>query len=255
MEKLTTKKKVLTPVLNLELLQQKANEAAQKGATDAINEFYNGYNSPYKKAIEENLKTKGVDCNFDIPDIIAVLNEKLSSEIDMIANTAISKTFIPLVKDFLIRENSNINFSDILKKFIEHTEFNYKDKKIIDYTVEKVERENSSSSLRDTFPVYRISDGTTGFEIHFYNSNESTTIMSLPYVLINNKNYYREYEVKETMKISLDGGATLELPFRRGILENNFVRYCARLVIGNSNIKFDCTDFSEDMFPEKECLC
>ncbi len=251
---LNPKKKDLNPVLNLELLQQKANEAAQKGAIDAINEFYTGYSSPYKKAIEEKLKTKGVDSNFDIPDIIAVLNEKISSEIDMIANIAISKTFIPLVKDFLIREDSNLNFSDILKKFIEHTGFDYNDKEINDYTVEKVENEDRSSSLKDSFPVYRISDGTTGYEIHFYNSKESITIMSLPYVLNGNKKYYRNYEAKETMKISLDG-VTLELPFRRGVLEDSFVKYCARLVIGNSNIKFDCTDFSEDMFPDKECRC
>ncbi len=245
----------ITPVLDLELLQKKANEAAQKGAIDALNEFYNGYNSPYKKAIQENLINKGVDNNFDIPDIIAVLNEKLSSEIDLIANTAISKTFIPFVKDFLIRENSTVNFSDILKKFIEHTDYKSDDKLISDYTVEKVENHDRNSSLNDSFPVYRISNGTIGYEIHFYNNKESITIISLPYTLNDNKKYYREYEVKETMKISLDGGVTLEMPFRRSVLENDFVRYCARLVIGNSNIIFDCTDFSEDMFPENECHC
>ncbi|MFK5281440.1 hypothetical protein ACI3PL_17950, partial [Lacticaseibacillus paracasei] len=66
-------KEEIKPVLNLEYLQQKANEYATKGVEDAIENFYNGYNSPYKKAIEENLKNKGVDNNFDIPDIIAVL--------------------------------------------------------------------------------------------------------------------------------------------------------------------------------------
>lgn len=79
--------------------------------------------------------------------------------------------------------------------------------------------------------------------------------MSLPYCLNENKKYYREYEKNDKMKLSLDGGATLELPFVRSILENNFVRFCARLVIGNSNIVFDVTEFDEDMFPERECHC
>lgn len=245
----------LTPVLDLELLQQKANQAAQKGALEAIEKFYSGYDSPYKKAIEESLISKGFDSNFDIPDIVVVLNEKLSSEIDAIANTAIAKTFIPLVKDFLIRESTNVKFSDILEKFIEFTDFDHHENEMSDYEVIKIE-EDGSKSLRDSFPVYQISNGKIGFELRFYrNSEEKITIMSLPYTLQDNGKYYRQYEIKQTMKISLDSGASLELPFTRGILENEFVRYCARLVIGNSNIEFDCLDFSEEMFPERECHC
>lgn len=244
----------LTPVLNLELLQQKANAAAQKGATDAINEFYNSYNSPYKKAITKSLESKGVDSNFDIPDIIAVLNAKFSEEIDAIANTAIAKTFIPLVKDFLIRENSNINFSEILVRFIKYTEFDHDEMDICQYTVEKIEKESRGSHLNNSFPVFQISNGKKGFELHFYTNKEITTLMMLPYVLNSNQKYYKEYESKETMKISLDGGATLELPFKKGILADEFIRFCARLVIGNSNINFDVTDFSEEMFPEFEII-
>lgn len=246
---------ILTPVLNTELLQEKTNEAALKGAIDAIYNFYNGYDSPYKKAITENLTNKGVDNNFDIPDIIAVVNEKISNEIDIIANTAISKTFIPLVKDFLTREDSNIKFTDILKKFIEYTRFDHDDHDIDDYSVEKIEKDGRSESLNNTFPVYQISNGKHGFELHFYKDKDKTTLMSLPYTLSNNQKYYREYEIKETMKISLDGGVSLELPFKIGILENEFIRYCARLVIGNSVIQFDETEFSSDLFPERECHC
>ncbi len=248
--------KNLTPILDLEDLQQKANEYAQKGAEDAIKEFYTGYNSPYKKAIEENLNNKGVDNNFDIPDIVAVLNQKLSSEVDTIANAAIAKTFIPLVKEFLTREEANVKFSDILEKFINYTDFNREDFDTSDYEVTKVERYDRSPSLRETFPVYQITNGKDGFELHFYRANDRLTVMSLPYRLTDNKRYYGHgHEIKETMKLSLDGGATLELPFISGILENDFVRFCARLVIGNSNIILDVENFEEDMFPEKECHC
>lgn len=246
--------KEFKPVLNLELLQQKANEEAEKGALDAIKEFYTGYNSPYKKAIEQNLINKGVDNNLDIPDIIAILNDKISSEIDAIANTAIAKTFVPLVKDFLSREKTEVKFSEILEKFVEHTDFKNDEHDRDDYTVEKIETYDSDS-LRNTFPTYQISNGKIGYELHFHVNKEVSTLMALPYVLKDNKKYYRDYEVKETMKISLDGGATLEMPFRRGILENDFVRYCARLIVGNCNVEFDMLDFEDSMFPESECHC
>lgn len=245
----------LKPVLDLEYLQKKANEYAQKGAEDSIKEFYNGYNSPYKKAIEESLKNKGVDTNFDIPDIVAVLNQKLSTEIDAIANTAIAKTFIPLVKDFLIREDSEVKFSDILKKFIEVTDYKYGNLGIHRYQVNKIEKEERSQSLNDSFPVYQITNGEDGFELRFYADKKVTSLMSLPSQLKGNKKYMPHYEQRDTMKLSLDGGATLEMPFVRGVLENDFVRYCARLVIGNCNIIFDVQEFEEDMFPEDECHC
>lgn len=245
----------LNPVLSLDVLKQKANEYAQKGAEEVIKEFYTGYNSPYKKAIQKDLETKGVDSNFDIPDIVAVLNEKFSAEVDAIANTAISKTFIPLVKDFLIRESSDVKFSDILNKFIEYADPS-SDCDISDFEVNKVEDDNRSESLRDTFPTYQITNGKDGFELHFYRSSDKTvTLMLLPYRLSDSsRNRYSSlnYSTKETMKLSLDGGATLELPFTRGILENDFVRYCARLIMGNCNIALDVTEFSDDMFPERE---
>lgn len=241
----------LKPVLNLEQLQQKANEYAQKGAEETIKEFYCGYNSPYKKAIEEDMKHKAVVNNFDIPDIIAVLNQKISTEIDMIANTAIAKTFIPLIKNFLVREEAEIKFSDILRKFIEFTNFDYDDCEISNYEVNKITDRHSSNSLNEMFPTYKITNGKIGFEIHFHKDKEKATIMSLPYSLTESGKYYREFERNDKMKLSIDGGVTLELPFVRGVLDNDFIRYCARIIIGNCNVIFDVEDFDEDMFPEE----
>jgi len=246
--------KVILPILDTEALQKKANDYAQKGAEKALEDFYTGYDSPYKKALIENLQNKGIDANFNIPDIIGMLNDRLTQEIDIIANTAISKTFIPLVKEFLTREESEIKFSQILEKFIEHSEFKYDDDlDMDDYTVEKIE--DTGKSYRSSFFQYQISNGKIGYELRFYKNGEGTTIMSLPYMLSENGKYYRNYESKQTMKISLDGGASLELPFTKGILEDSFVSFIARLVIGNSKIIFDVTEFDEDMFPKDECNC
>lgn len=246
---------ILVPVLDQNKIQEKANEAAMAGALKEVEDFYNSYNSPYRDAIKVSLRNKAVDSNFDIPNIVAVLNQKISQEIDMIANTAVSKTFIPLVKEFLTREDAKIKFSQILKKFIESVNFDHDEENIEDYTVEKIES-HSASSLNNMFPVYQITNGKNGFELHFVIKEEKATLMCLPYGLTENKTYHdRTYETKQTMKISLDGGATLEMPFTKGILENEFVKFCARLVIGNNNIIFDTIEFDEDMFPRDHCHC
>lgn len=243
---------IILPVLNTEELQKKANDYAQKGAEEALKEFYTGYSSPYKKAISENLENKGLDHSFNIPDIIGVLNQKFSEEIDLIANTAIAKSFVPMLKEVLTREDAEIKFSDILKKFIEVTNFDRDNDDFEDYTAEKIE---STESYRSSFFKYKILNGKIGYEIHFFNSSKSLTIMSLPCMLDNRSGYSSGYESKQTMKVSLDGGATLEMPFTRGILEDRFISFIARLVIGNNNIVIDVEDFDEDMFPTDECHC
>lgn len=249
----------IIPVINTELLQQKANEYAMKGAEDALKEFYTSYSSPYKKAIEENLKNKGVDNTLDIPDIIGVLNEKLSQQVDEIANTAIAKTFVPMVKKFLTREDAEIRFSYILQKFIERTDFEGNDLDIEDYTVNKITKYDESPSLIDTFFSYQISNGEIGYELSFYrnkhNEKEEITVSSLPYLLDNYGKYNRRYETQQKMKISFDGGATLELPFVKGVLDDDFTSFIARLVVGNNTIVFDVEDFDEDMFPRNHCHC
>lgn len=245
--------KEILPVIDTDVLQQKANEYAMKGAEEALKEFYTSYNSPYKKAIEENLKNKGLDHSFNIPDIVGVLNEKFSQEIDLIANTAVAKSFVPMVKEFLIREDAEIKFSDILKKFIEVSDFDRDEMDVNDYTVEKIEEDSKSYS--SSFFQYQISNRKTGYELRFYKNSESTTIMTLPYRQEGSGRFNRGYEVKQTMKVSLDGGATLEMPFTKGILEDRFISFIARLVIGNNQIIFDVQDFDEDMFPQDECHC
>ena len=43
--------KIVEPVLDMEKIQEKANEYALEGALKCIKEFYTGYNLPFKKAI------------------------------------------------------------------------------------------------------------------------------------------------------------------------------------------------------------
>lgn len=236
-------KELTPPVLDIEVLQQKSQEAAMKAALNVIDEYYNSYSSPYKKQLNEYFENKGASFSFEIPDIIAAINKNLSLEVDVIANTAISKTFIPLMKKFLTRAEPKMFLSDILKLFIEKTRDNFDD-----YSMEL----NKNSSYDWYNLIVRCEDRSYEITLHeTHNSkNEDVkkySIFSLPSSPRNDK-----YS-KEVMKMSLDG-VSLELPFTKDIIQDEFMSFIAKLIIAKTEIIFDCDDFDENWFPH-DCHC
>jgi hypothetical protein len=229
----------ILPVLDLAVLQEKANEFAMKGAIEALKEYYSGYNSPYRKAIEEALIDKKFSYPLQLPDIITMLNEKLSDQIDAIANTALSQTYLPQVKEILLREESEMLFSEFLKKFVEFTEVKYYDD--CDLRMEK----NSQYGW---------------YEIHL-STGEKTYDLTLHEDYATKKEQVKKYHFlsipsngsTEKMKISIDG-AVAEIPFTRGLMKDNFIAFITRLVLSGTRFKIDTDYFHEDMFPP-QCHC
>ena len=79
--------------------------------------------------------------------------------------------------------------------------------------------------------------------------NGTFIIMSLP-------SDFKRKGIQETMKLSLNDGVTLEMPFTSDVLHDGFMSYLARLVMAESKITIDVKEFNEDLFPEREnCHC
>lgn len=235
----------ILPVLNTEELKLKANEYAMKGAIKCIEDFYSGYDSPYRKQIKEFLEGQQLHWGFNLPDIIATINDSLTKEIDLIANTAISKIFLPLVQKFLVREEKEILFSDLLKEFInciDDDDLEYDDYSV---SVKKHDRHDWLTVILEA-PNHQ-------YEFTLHEEISSRKEKHLKYQLLSLP--YKDGLRSQTMKISLDGGASLEMPFTKDILSDNFTSYLARVIIANSQITMDTQDFHEDMFPEDHCHC
>jgi hypothetical protein len=233
---------LIMPALDAEVLKQKATEFALKGALQAIENFYTGYNSPYKKQIEDDLQAKGVSDTINLPDIMALISEKISKEMDIIANKAIATSFIPLVQKVLSRVDKEVKFSEILEKFIE---------------VCGIESRYDCSVEVDKHPKYdwlSIELSHSGgakhkFTLHtVYNRDENAKVK---YQLLSLPEQHHTYGGKMTIRLEK---ATLEMPFCRDILMDEFVSYLAQLAIYNSHITMDVNDFEEEMFKE-ECHC
>jgi hypothetical protein len=235
---------ITIPSLDNTLLQEKVNEFAMKGAIESIKEYYTGYNSPFRTAITEHLQSQSIGGIVELPDIIAALNESLSKEIDEITNTAVAKSFVPLVSKFLCREEKEIDFSDILKEFIKETD--QKDPYECECNVETHEKyEWLSVTISGNEADYELT-----LHMDYISNKEGKKkykILTLPCSGRNSNKY------SPTMKISLDG-ATLEMPFTSGVLGDPFTSFIARLVLSGSLITMDTKEFDEDMF-DKECHC
>lgn len=231
----------ILPVLDLKTLQDKANEHAMAGAIATIKEFYTGWNSPFRKSIEESLGETRINGVLNLPDIIGLINTSMSEEIDKIANAAIAESFIPLVKTFLLGIGKELKFSDILKEFIDlnyssdYGDFNcyIEEQTVYEWLTVKISGDKKEYNIT----LHKDSDSKKQGLKKYH-------ILSLPY---NQKTY------NQTMKLKIEN-ASLELPFTRDILQDRFVCYIGRIVMAGSIITMDVDGFESEMFPER-CRC
>jgi len=225
-------KKILLPELDEAVLQKKAQEAAMKGATDAITEFYCGYNSPYKKKIIEELQSQSSFMGIKLPHIIGLINEALNAEVTRIANASIAETFLPLVTKALTQVDKQIKFSDILQEFIICHRIGEDDKPKVSIEESRhgwLEVELTWQDMVDKNEKYKLT-------LHqVYKVPGKYCILSLPYV-------DGDLTYKRTMRLT-DGRMSLEMPFTRAALQDKFTSYIASIVLCKSEIEMDADDF------------
>ena len=232
-------KKIL-PELDLNILQEKATEFAMKGAIKEIEDYYSGYNSPFRDEIKKELKEKTISIHLELPDIISLINDSLSEEIDRIANNSIAETFIPLAQNALTRVNKNIKFSDILNEFINACHSDFKDEYRPEVSIDENEKHNW---LNISFEFIDYLEKTIKYDITLHSSYDNKgkyTLLSLPRI-------DEPYNYTKIIKLS-NSESSLEIPFTRDALKDEFTSYLARLIISKSEIEMDCNDFSDDMF-------
>lgn len=226
--------KIVEPVLDMEKIQAKANEYALQGAFECIKNYYTGYNSPFKKAIEEHLEKSRTSFCFTMPEVMGVINESLSSQIDIIANEAVAKSYVPLVRSFLTRGEDVVKVSDIVDRFKKHHE----------YEDDPVEVEMSKDERYGWYNMtLECGDEKCSLTLHEDSKNDQGqqfySMLGLPF-----ENKSGRYN--NVMKVSLDEGASMEIPFTCGILHNGFLTYIANLVMFKTKIVIDKTYFDDE---------
>ena len=216
--------------LDLKALQEKATEYAMKGAIDEIKAYYTGYNSPFKEKIREELKNKSTNINFNLPDIIGLINESLKAEISKIANNSVAQSFVPMVVNLLTKAKKEMKFSEILNEFLKQ------------YYGEDKPRCTISKDPRFGWLDIKIvaQDKSYRFCLHKdHEEKDKYDIHSLPETNSGMSSIQRMH-----LK---NNNVTLELPFMPNTLQDKFIAFIAQVIICKSKIEMDCMDFTEEM--------
>jgi hypothetical protein len=229
------------PELDLKALEEKAKEFAMKGAIKEIEDYYMGYNSPFREQIKKDLDKKTASIHLELPDIIGLINESLTLEIDRIANNSIAETFVPLATNALTRISGDVKFSDILREFIDFCHSDFKDGYRPEVSVD--ESAHGWLDINITYTDFRDKEIAYDITLHQSHSEKGKyCVLSLP-------RSETPYNYTKTMKLS-NGDSTIEMPFTRDSLKDEFTSYIARILISKSIIVMDCGEFDDDMFRE-----
>lgn len=81
-----TEIKITAPVLDKSIIQKAAQEAATKAALREIEDYYCGFDSPYRKQLREYLQENAPSTRLELPEFSEMLSKSLSAEIENIVN-------------------------------------------------------------------------------------------------------------------------------------------------------------------------
>lgn len=236
------------PKIDAVKIQNAANEAAEKAFLNEVTDYYNSYNSPYKKAIKEQLNKQELGWSLELPDVLATLNKALIEEVDNIANTAIAQTYIPMVADVLVKMEKNQKMSELLKGLIADIEPDESEREEFHFEYEK-------NSQYDWVDCELITDkGNYKFTLHQDYDSRKDSALTAKYSLLSMPHGRLGESTNRTMSIHAND-VRIELPFTPNILNDKVLKMFSKVLLSKCEIEMDCNCIDEDWFPRDECHC
>ncbi len=227
---------MIRPVLDMQRVQELANEAAMKGVQKGLEEYFYTWNSPFQVAIKSKIEESLSNLNgFKLPNILGVLNNEIAGQMEKVANTCIGQTIIPYLNDMLVGQVPEVvKVTDLVKWFVfEHDEFH-------DNTC--------SAEMTQRNGIYDLhlecSTDDTSMDIAFYTPIGCTN----PQILISpitSKSHYSRGKV--TVTVPMDNGkeARIEYPSVCNVLESNFLRQIFKLMLVGKEVIIDRQSFDD----------
>lgn len=85
--------KITAPVLDMNVIQKAAQDAAMKAALEEVKDYYLGYNSPYRKQLKEYMAKNAPSTRLELPEFSELLIKSLTAEIENIVNKKCVESF------------------------------------------------------------------------------------------------------------------------------------------------------------------
>lgn len=234
---------IVAPVLNIAELQEVANKAAMDAAKSAINSFYNGYNSPFKKAVEEYLENNVPSIHFELPNLMEEVQKALLGEIERFSNETNIKNCVAALRKGLTRLPLEEDGSIKLSSVFEEMEYEI-DTENGDYIEAEVSEAEEPYRWMDVNICIHKGDDEKNIQMTLHRNEKyidgefvdsgTTVLLSMP---------YSRYDSK-TAKIKIkDHDAEIEMPIFHGLADNYVLMTIAKLVMYKTPIVVDCKDY------------
>lgn len=227
-------------------IKKVATEAARKAITKEVEEFYLGYNSPFRKEVRRYLEENQPSVTLDLPDYAEIINSGLTAEIDKICSEISVKNFAHSLRKALtgvpVDEDGCISITGLGKMFGEHVEFEQPDDGVI---IKLEDNPHISGGYLDV--VLIITEDGEKREYHFSliktNIKEQKySILSMPFGTDN------EYKYRN-IRVKTENNTIVEIPSFAGVHSDESLSILASILIHNIPIKVD-TYYFEESDPE-----
>lgn len=235
---------ITAPVLDMAELQECANQAAMKAARQEIDNFYNGYGSPFRKAVHEYLEKNTPSVNFDLPNLVEEIQKSLISEIEKFESTTAIKNCVAAIRKSITRLNLENDGTIKLSSVLEEMEREI-DTKNGEYIEAEVGEPDPSYGWRDLEITIHKEDEEKNFKVTLHNDNkyENGEIINTDRYIVLSMPYSRYNSEKARVKIHDTPDVEIELPIFHGLADNHVLMTIARLVMYKTPIIIDCEDY------------
>lgn len=147
-----TEIKITAPVLDKSIIQKAAQEAATRAALREIEDYYCGFDSPYRKQLREYLEKNAPSTRLELPEFSELLSKSLSAEIENIVNKKCVESFAKEIRRAFshLKEESDgtILLSTLAEDMMTYIDF---DDPEYDNSFELEVRDGSFNKLKDVY--------------------------------------------------------------------------------------------------------
>lgn len=239
-----TEIKITAPVLDKNIIQMAAQEAATKAALREIEDYYCGFDSPYRKQLREYLQKNAPSTRLELPNFSELLSKSLSAEIENIVNKICIESFAQEIRRAFshLKEESDgtILLTTLAEDMMSHIDF---DDSEYDNSFELEVRDGSFNYLKDVYVTISENDAEKKYRITLMPNGSDGTyrVLSMPYTYDDNDLYTANKKI--TLKTEK---CTVSFPMFSGVSNDHTLLVLARCIMFDAHIRIDQDYISKD---------
>lgn len=238
-----TEIKITAPVLDKNIIQKAAQEAATRAALREIEDYYCGFDSPYRKQLREYLQENAPSTRLELPEFSEMLSKSLSAEIENIVNKKCAESFAQEIRRAFshLKEESDgtILLSTLAEDMMSHIDF---DDSEYDNSFE-LEVRDDSFNMKDVYVTISEDDVEKKYNFTLMSNSSDGTyrVFAMPYTYDDNDLYTADKKI--TLKTE---NCTVSFPMFSGVSNDHTLLVLARCIMFDAHIRIDQDYISKD---------